>query len=55
LPLGRSIPQIGTFPIIQNSVKFTLSAKIKEELRNSVSAKVVWEGVVEINKTVYYA
>lgn len=55
MSLGGRLPQTRTSPGTQNNVKFSFSGKLKEELRNSVSAKVVWEGPVEISKTVYYA
>ena len=38
---------------IKSSVKFGLSGKVKEEFRNSVTPRIVWEGSVEINKTSY--
>jgi hypothetical protein len=53
--MGDRLPQISTPHFMQSSVKFALSAKVKEELRNAISAKIIWEGAVEINKMGYYA
>lgn len=38
---------------MKSSVKFSLSGKVKEEFRNSISSRIVWDGSVEINKTAY--
>lgn len=38
---------------MKSSVKFGMSGKVKEDFRNSISPRIVWEGSVDINKTSY--
>lgn len=40
--------------LIQKTNKYPFSAKIKEEFRNIICPKVIWEGQLDLSQGAYY-